>query len=262
MRPIGDPGSYSRPRVSPDCKRLLFERIENGNNDVWMLDLQRGVTTRVTTDRGVDHGAMWSPDGARILFDAHRDGKNLLLVRSAGGGAEELFAPTTGSVAAMDWSASGDVIFSVHRSELWALRGPARNPVRLPAPELVGGDARFSPDGNWISLQSTEAGAPEVFVQSYPDGRHRVRITNGGARHAQWSPDRRRLYYIDRGTERLSYVPVSFAAGRPEFGAPRTFSPDAVFEYAVCPSGNIIAGSLLQPTQRISVVLNWQKLLK
>ena len=50
------------PRVSPDGGRLAYEDASEGD-DIWVLDLQRGVPMRLTVDPGDDETPVWSPDG-------------------------------------------------------------------------------------------------------------------------------------------------------------------------------------------------------
>ena len=38
----------------------------------WVYDIDRDVKTRLTTEPGLDHNLVWSPDGSRVVFDSHR----------------------------------------------------------------------------------------------------------------------------------------------------------------------------------------------
>src|SRR5204863_9692369 len=57
-------------------------------------------------------------------------------------------------------------------------------------------DGRFSPDGAWVTYQSTEtAGLNEIFVQPFPGSiSARKRISNGTL--PQWSRDGSRIYFL------------------------------------------------------------------
>ena len=56
------------PRISPDGKRVAFARTEGSNTDIWIADLIRGETTRLTFDPAVDRWPVWSPDGTMITY--------------------------------------------------------------------------------------------------------------------------------------------------------------------------------------------------
>jgi Tol biopolymer transport system component len=42
--------------------------------DIWLLELDRGTSTPVTTYRGWDQFPVWAPDGHSIAFSSNRDG--------------------------------------------------------------------------------------------------------------------------------------------------------------------------------------------
>ena len=56
-------GRLRQPRLSPDGRRLALTVMRDGNWDIWVYDLERGVPTRLTFDDGADTEQVWSPDG-------------------------------------------------------------------------------------------------------------------------------------------------------------------------------------------------------
>ena len=79
-------------RLSPDEKSIVFNRIETGNIDIWVLDITRGVPSRISFDPGVDNLPIWSHDGLRILWPSNRSGAFHLYIKAAtGAGEDELF---------------------------------------------------------------------------------------------------------------------------------------------------------------------------
>ena len=76
--------------LSPDGRRLLFERrdAETGQRDVWVLELDRGVESRLSFEAGLDESdALWSPDGRRIVWSKRGDTQSFQEVAAAGGAA-------------------------------------------------------------------------------------------------------------------------------------------------------------------------------
>jgi WD40-like Beta Propeller Repeat len=52
------------PRISPDGKRIAVSY----QGSIWMLPVEGGTMTRLTTGAGFDVAPVWSPDGRRIAF--------------------------------------------------------------------------------------------------------------------------------------------------------------------------------------------------
>ena len=69
-----DPSAARAPELSPDGRQIVLDRSVSGNTDVWRLDVERGVRTRLTFDTGPDSFAVWSPDGSRLVFSSARAG--------------------------------------------------------------------------------------------------------------------------------------------------------------------------------------------
>src|SRR5205085_2486790 len=132
----------------------------HGNQDVWLIDVARGVRTRFTTDAWTDGRPLWSSDGSDVVFSSNRTGiYNLYRRRLSGPEAEEVLLPSEQNKIANDWSSDGR--FLLFRStdaqtgnDLWALPVSGdRKPfpvLKTPFDEYNG---QFSPDGKWIAYQ-------------------------------------------------------------------------------------------------------------
>ena len=65
------PGFYSFLNVSPDSKRLAFvTRDDQGRPAIWVRDLERGTTSRLTNMQGLNDTPLWTPDGQHIVFES------------------------------------------------------------------------------------------------------------------------------------------------------------------------------------------------
>ena len=56
------------PRFSPDGKRLAFVMGPEGHRELWVHELERGVTSRLTSLLRVSLWPVWTPDGVNIIF--------------------------------------------------------------------------------------------------------------------------------------------------------------------------------------------------
>jgi Tol biopolymer transport system component/predicted Ser/Thr protein kinase len=88
---VGEENVYSYPfRLSPDGRRVLVTRDRPGGNDLWLLDLERGSTSRFTSASITNIYPVWSPDGRMIVFTT---AAQRLFRKDSGGSSEEQRVP-------------------------------------------------------------------------------------------------------------------------------------------------------------------------
>jgi Tol biopolymer transport system component len=257
--------------LSPQGDRAALQ-IDTGQNDIWVLDLGRGVRTRLTFGPIANVGPVWSPDGKWIAYTSAREnGFNLYRKPSDGSGAEELLATSDmQQVTATDWSPDGKYLFYARGLP----GGASREILVVPLqgehkPQIVvprGGGARLSPDGHWLAYQSSESGTIQVYVVAFGGGQGKWQVSSNGGSRPQWSKDGKELYYMDP-TYTLFAVPVKETGSALQFGVPETlvsnWSAPQVF-YNVSPDGKRILLSRVsqQVSQSVTLVTNFAAELK
>jgi Tol biopolymer transport system component/predicted Ser/Thr protein kinase len=221
-----EPGVFGTPRLSPDGDRLALGVLRDGNWDIWVYDLERGVATRITFGPGYDADPVWSPDGRWLAFSSDRTGDFTVFRKRADGSgqAEQLFDPELlASPFPCSWSPDGKWLAvnptGPGGNDLWVVpvdgEGEAEEWMTTPYAEVF---PAFSPNGRWIAYQSDESGRMEVYVGSFPGGGGKWQISDEGGSQAVWARDGRRLYY--RTDEGVMVVDVdgsgeTFRAGKP-----------------------------------------------
>jgi hypothetical protein len=216
----------SPPRFSPDGRRVAVA-LNDGQLDIWLLDVESRGLNRLTFQSGSKNFPVWSPDGSRIYYATNASGKPHLAVKPVDGSAAEttvyrdtLFpstispdGTTLAGRAILGVSASYDVV----GLELANAKSP-RTLVSSPANETA---AAFSPDGRFIAYQSDETGRPEVFVQAHPSG-NRWQVTTSGGMDPRWTKAGRELVFRNGTTLMAVQVAQPFSAGPPQtlFSAP------------------------------------------
>jgi eukaryotic-like serine/threonine-protein kinase len=202
---IGQPGLYRNPALSPDGHRVAVEAQDpqNRTQQVWLIEVGRGVASRFTFDAGNDIYPVWSPDGTRIAFGSDRQpGEfNLYTKASNGTAAEELLLKSGADTLAAPYSWSPDGQFIVYRTF-----APVVNMMVLP----LGGDRKpalyqqnnstqvqgqVSPNGRWIAYDSVESGRFEVYVQSFPTPGAKWQVSKEGGYYPRWRGDGNELFY-------------------------------------------------------------------
>lgn len=218
---VGEPDNYSHPALSPDEGRLaILRRAENGDESVWIIDLQRGTQSRVT--RNQTAFPLWSPDGQRLMFMSNRDGpENLFWKLASGpGDGEPFYRSEESHKHAQQWSEDGRYILFDTTNDVWALPTSGdRKPFLVLGTEAGEGQPRLSPDSRWIAYTSDETGRSEVYVQPFPPSGPKWQISTAGGGQPRWRGDGKELFYLalDRRLMAVSVrADASFHPGLPQ----------------------------------------------
>jgi Tol biopolymer transport system component len=278
---LGDPDAANptNPALSHDGRYLAFTRSVAGNADVWLYDLDRTLSSRVTTNPLPDITPIWSPDDVEIVFSRPADTTGLfgLFARSRSTGAERrLSVPDNLRAIAMDWSRDGRVMIARDNNrghwDIWALQlGPEPASPRASAVAQTAFDertAQLSPDGRWIAYESNEPGRFEVFVQAFPGPGAKVPVSAGGGSQPRWRSDGAELYYVSPDGQlnavavRLPSAGQAIVVGKP-FPLFQARIDGAVrggtsYEYAVAAGGQrFLLNSYAEPASSpITLILN------
>jgi serine/threonine-protein kinase len=197
------PGSYNRPRLSPDGHRLALNVSEGTKQDVWVYEWQsnnlRQLTFGLSTLLPV-----WSPDGQYILFQvlgrifwirADGVGKPQVLTQSKDPQFAYSFTPDGKRLAYADLSpATGYDIWTLPiESDGTGLRAGNPDPfLRTSADEQ---HPSFSPDGKWLAYTSNEIGTYQVYVRAFPDNGGKWPVSSDGGSQPMWSRISRELFF-------------------------------------------------------------------
>ncbi len=278
---LGGASDYTSPSLSPDEKRVAVARSDShtGSSDIWLIEVARGIQTRLTSYRTEEAFPIWSPDGGGILFISNRDGPEDLYQRvfSRADADEALHKSSVAHKHPMDWSRDGRFILYQTRqartgSDLWVLPlSGDRQPFPLLQTEFGEWHGQISPDGRHVAYTSDESGAWEVYVQPFPGSGERLRISASGGEQPRWRRDGNELFYIAADGTMMA-VPLDRQSGSLNAGIPKALFKTAVhapsrvlFTYVVTGDGqrfliNTSATDALRTP--LTVVLNWTAELK
>jgi Tol biopolymer transport system component/predicted Ser/Thr protein kinase len=283
LKEVGEPvDGITMFRLSPDERHIAVQRPAGEVHDLWLVDAERGVTTRLTAGRALSTQPVWSPDGRTILF-THL-GSTVILRKPANGiGEEEVLIQRPTAPLPYDWSRDGRWVLTRETSpdtkyDIWKLPvtpdGRMREGV-TPAPYLRTrfneGQARFSPEPSprWVAYLSDESGRGEVYIDAFPEPRGKKRISTSGGQYPKWGADGRELFYVSP-ENKLMAVSLKPGADTLEPSAPRELFP--------LPLRSTAAGATYEPSrdgqrflvltspeatqQSLNVIVNWPALLR
>ena len=271
----GPPGQYQNIALSRDEQHIAFDRSGQDTYDVWLRDLQRQITSRLTFQRS--NVPVWAPDGRMVVFASSRTGTLNLYQRPSNMSAPDevlLKLDAQPIVFPSDWSADGQFV-TYYRSDpktqldQWVLPMEGdRKPFPLLHAEFNESQGQFSPDGKWIAYVSDESGQPEIYVQSFPTLTGKWQISSSGGSQPRWRRDGRELFYV-AADRKLMAASVTLApsftveATRPLFETLLPFAPPRQ-EYEVSADGQRFLLNLPLDTTSppMTVVVNWNALLK
>lgn len=210
------------PRISHDGRRVAF-RAPAPNCDIWVHDLERGVTTRLTRE-GDNHGIAWSPDDKRLAF-ARLEVPFQWGVRSTAvdgaGNVDVLSPPTIPRGFVSSFSSDGDFILVGAGldtgGDVYLVTTKDQSVKPLLNSRFMERAAVFSPDGRYLAYVGDESGREEVYVQPFPALDAREQISTDGGAEPVWSRDGKELFFkSDRKMMVVDVVATStFSAGRP-----------------------------------------------
>jgi Tol biopolymer transport system component len=274
---------YAHVSLSPDGRLAVVYVSDqiSGNNDLWLYDLKRDLSTRFTFGEGTENAPVWSPDSSTIYYAAGRNGKYLDLYRKSvsGSGEEELVFASEENKYPTQVTPDGKFLLFTSRfgfgrqsgtQSQWALPLTGeRKPWPLLQGQFAFWGAVVSPDGKWMAYVSNASGRQDVFVTSFPNPGRKWQVSKNGGYVAFWRRDGREILY-QAPDGRMVAVEVGVRAGSLELGAEKPllllptyqepfvlYSPTADHKRFLS-----VSGVSAQPKDPLRLVFNWPALLK
>ena len=211
------PGPAVTGPATAGADRLAFVEESAAAQDVYVIDVSRSTTTRLTRGMTEVEGLVWSPDGAQLAFAAKSGGAaGVFVVRGDGTRLRRLATGRSPS-----WSPDGTKIafaaMESHDEEIFVASLGSSRPQRLTAHAGRDVTPLWAPDGGRIAfasgrgessrLQGFEYGS-EIYLMNADGSEVRALTSNNACGlanesegklnnlgQATWTPDGRRLLY-------------------------------------------------------------------
>lgn len=186
-------GAVTSLAVSPDGSRIAYSSSEDGDEELYVVELETGITQRLTDNTTADTEPHWSPDGSQIVFasDDLSPSSFDMMVVNLGDGSIEVLVDTI-------------------------------NSIRYP---------RFSPDGTRIAYIVEQGITGNLFVLELNNQLAQRQLTFDGADRLSpdWTPDGRYIVVAsNQGSDEYSLVVRSLDGLRTEVIDTSSLQPTAV----------------------------------
>jgi len=278
LGPVGAPGNFFAPSISPSEKMIAFSRLTAGVTDIWLRDLVRGTDIRFTSNASQNFVPFWSPQGDHIVFRSYLGGHagDLYQKAASGSGQDELLVSTPNDKTVNQWSRNGQFIVYSEldpktKWDLWVFPVGDRKPIRFLNSDFNELQGQMSPDGRWMAYTSDESGQREVYVRPFPASDGIWRISTAGGEQARWRGDGKELFFVGADGKMTAVAVKASAGAKPSFeaGAPvplfeariaAASSNVAPFQYDVTADGKrflVDTYSVSASALPLTVVVNW-----
>lgn len=269
---VGEPDRYYTFDLSPDARRLVYSRRGVGDPHLWVLDIERGVTSPVTSGSGAYADPRWT-DGLGLVATRWTPLPQAI-VKIASDGLETPLIST--ARVAMVEAVSPDGTHLLYREQnglllAMPLDGGAEPLLVRRVPTGSVNQARFSPDGRWVAYHEADAsGRFDVYVSPFPPTGEHWQLSPRGGLQPMWRHDSQEVYYL--GLDGTMHAVTLMVGTRPPFSAAMPLfrtglvSPASnVEEYAVSSDGERFL--LLRTVEdrvrsSVGVIFDWPAMLR
>ncbi len=266
---VGESSEFKEVWVSPDgtMAAVSVEDVSAGSADIWILEIDRNVISRLTSDPGDEQQIVWSPDSRRVAFSRRGGGSANIYAKDIGGaGPAQLLLESEDNTFPTSWSPDGRLLgFDAESPDTgwdqWILPLDEGEPYPFLQSQFNEVNGVFSPDGRWMAFASDDSGRQEIYVTPFPGPGRRWRVSTEGGQYANWSSTGRELFFMSFSNQIMA-VGLETGDNAITIAEPRTLinanvSPSS-YPYSPAPEGEKIL-LIAQPIapQSLRVVFDW-----
>ena len=221
--------SLGFPALSPDGKWVAVGRsVATEPVNIWMKQLDRGASIKLTLDGRRNEDPEWTPDGRSLTFSSDRaEGAFHFWTKRVDGSAQAMVRiREKRRMYEPRWSPDGKwLVFQTGPAEsgagdiLGIRPGLDSAPIPLVVTKFTELAPAFSHEGRWLAYSSNETGDFEIYVVPFPNT-HAAKwaISTTGGMEPVWSHRGSELFYRD-SSENLVAAAVRT---KPTFSVSRT----------------------------------------
>ncbi len=190
------------PAWSPDGNSIAFTSYLNNNPDLYILDLERGSRSRVSSYPGLNNSADWRPNGEEIIMVMSKDGNSEIYRRHLSRGNLTRLTFSRSIESSPCYSPDGSrIVFTSDRGrrvQLYTMDANGKGIQRISPSDGWYDLADWSPYGDLLTFIGSRDSTRrfDIFI-SRPDGSGLQQLTQDKQANENpvWSPDGRHILF-------------------------------------------------------------------
>ncbi len=173
-------GTWLNLDVSPDGTQIVFDML----GDLYLLPIEGGTATRITSGPAFDMQPTFSPDGSRIAFTSDRGGgDNIWTIAPDGSEAKQITKEDFRLVNGPAWTPDGQYLLarkhftstrSLGAGEVWMYHRSGGSGLQLTErkndQQDQGNEIAVSPDGRYVYFSEDMSGGSTFQYNKDPNG--------------------------------------------------------------------------------------------
>jgi len=197
---------WSSMSIAPSGNSIAVTGRSYSRTDIWLLNLNTGITERITFDPAEEEYPVWSPDGNAIAYTAPMNGNTRRLfvkdLRIADN--PRLIRTWPLHLHLTSWSSDGKWLAayeytSTKGTDCYAISVDSSEFIPIASGRANESNGQFSFNGKWLAFQSDETGRSEIYVVSFPRLESKRQISEEGGELPHWDRNGKFIYYISNG---------------------------------------------------------------
>jgi len=171
------------PAISPDGKKIAFSIADQGNTDLWVMNLDGSDALQLTRHPGIDTNPSWSPGGRSLLFTSDRTGTPQIYRIDADGLNRVLVTTENPYNDSAQWNPRYDYMTYVSRFDndfdIFIMNLQTRENYRVTSYSGSNEEPHWSPDGEQLCFTSNRTGSWQIYAINR-NGTNLRQVTNSG----------------------------------------------------------------------------------
>ena len=186
-------GINSGAAYNPAGNMLALTMSFPGNPEIFTMNPDSKVATRLTNSFGLDVDPAWSPDGKQIAFVSDRSGRPMVYKMDASGANVQRLTYAGQYNATPTWSPEGNKMafagWDAGKFDIFIMNPDGSSIERLTKSMGNNEDPDFAPDGYFIVYSSNRKGKKNLYITNVDNTVHR-QITSdfGNCEAPKWGP--------------------------------------------------------------------------